>query len=142
MDVLHDEKASAPKGTGWISFAAAMLVVSGVFKIFDALWAFKYDNEVDKQVQTILFEHDLTSWGWVWLVAGIILILAGVAVTSGAQWARWVGIVVASLAAMSFLPWIYFEPLWTILSVTLAILVVYALAAYGGREGPAARASA
>ena len=142
MDVLHDEKASAPKGTGWISFAAAMLVVSGVFKIFDALWAFKYDDQVDKQVQTVVFEHDLTSWGWVWLVAGIILILAGVAVASGAQWARWVGIVVASLAAISFLPWIYFEPLWTILSVTLAILVVYALAAYGGREGPAARASA
>ena len=142
MDVLYDEKASAPKGTGWISFAAAVLVVSGVFKIFDALWAFKYDDQVDKQVQTIVFERDLTSWGWVWLVVGIMLILAGVAVASGRQWARWFGIVVAGLAAVSFLPWIYFQPLWTILSVTLAILVVYALATYGGPTGPAARAAA
>ncbi|HKE71974.1 MAG TPA: hypothetical protein VKB57_00055 [Acidimicrobiales bacterium] len=142
METLYDENASAPKGTGWISFAAALLVVSGIFKIFDALWAFKYDDEVNKEVQTVLFERDLTSWGWVWLVVGIILILAGVAVTRGSQWARWLGIVVASLAAISFLPWIYFQPLWTILSVTLAILVVYALCTYGGRTGPAARAAA
>jgi hypothetical protein len=53
-------------------------------------------------------------------------------VVSGAEWARWFGIVAASLAAMSFLPWIYYQPLWTILSVTLAVMVIYGLAAYGG----------
>lgn len=136
MDVLYDERAEAPRGTGWLAFAAAMLVVSGVFKIFDALWAFKYDDEVSSKVQTVVFEHDLSSWGWVWLVVGIVLVAAGFAVASGAPWARWVGIVAATLAAIVFLPWIYFEPLWTILSVTLAVLVIYALAAYGGRRAP------
>ena len=134
MEQAYDTSYREPKGTGWIVFAGSLLVVSGVFKIFDALWAFKYDDQVNKEVQTIVFQRDLTSWGWVWLVVGIVLILAGFAVVSRAQWARWLGIVVASLAAISFLPWIYFQPLWTILSVTLAILVVYALAAYGGPE--------
>jgi len=113
-----------------------MLVVSGAFKILDALWAFKYDDEVSEEVQTVLFENDLASWGWLWLVIGIVLVLAGFAVISGAQWARWVGIVAASVAAILFLPWIYYKPLWTILSVTLAILVVYALATYGGPRIP------
>jgi hypothetical protein len=117
-------------------------VVSGVFKILDALWAFKYDDDVSDEVQTVLFENDLASWGWVWLGVGIILILAGFAVVSGSQWARWVGIVAASLAAISFLPWIYYKPLWTILSVTLAVLVIYALAAYGGPREPVTPASA
>jgi hypothetical protein len=134
VEQAYDTSYQEPKGTGWLVFAASLLVVSGVFKIFDALWAFKYDDQVNKEVQTIVFQRDLTSWGWVWLVVGIILILAGFAVVSRAQWARWLGIIVASLAAISFLPWIYFQPLWTVLSVTLAILVVYALAAYGGRE--------
>jgi hypothetical protein len=138
VDVLYDERASAPRGTGWLTFAATLLIVSGIFKVLDALWAFKYDDEVDEQVQTIVFERDLSSWGVVWLVVGIVLILAGAAVITGAEWARWVGIVAAGLAAIAFLPWVYFEPFWTILSVSLAMLVVYALATYGGRHVPTA----
>jgi hypothetical protein len=113
--------------------------VSGIFKILDALWAFKYDDERSRKVQTVVFERDLTSWGWVWLGVGILLIAAGFAVVTGAEWARWVGIVAASVAAITFLPWIYFQPLWTILSVTLAVLVIYALASYGGSRSPMVR---
>jgi len=141
-DYYGETRVMTPRAAGWLSFAAALLVVSGVFKILDALWAFKYDDDVSDEVQTVLFENDLASWGWVWLVVGIILILAGFAVVSGSQWARWVGIVAASLAAISFLPWIYYKPLWTILSVTLAVLVIYALAAYGGPREPVTPASA
>ena len=136
MDVSHDERVYTPRGAGWLAFAGTMLVVSGVFKIFDALWAFKYDDEVSEEVQTVLFENDLQSWGWVWLVVGIVLVLAGIAVVSGAEWARWLGIVTAAVAAIAFLPWIYYQPLWTILSVTLAVMVIYALATYGGRRSP------
>jgi hypothetical protein len=141
-DYYGETRVMTPRAAGWLSFAAAVLVVSGVFKILDALWAFKYDDEVSEEVQTILFENDLESWGWVWLVVGIILILAGFAVVSGSRWARWVGIVAASLAAISFLPWIYYKPLWTILSVTLAVLVIYALGAYGGPREPVTPAGA
>ena len=136
MDVSHDERVYTPRGAGWLAFAGTMLVVSGVFKIFDALWAFKYDDEVSEEVQTVVFENDLQSWGWVWLVVGIVLVLAGIAVVSGAEWARWLGIVTAAVAAIAFLPWIYYQPLWTILSVTLAVMVIYALATYGGRRSP------
>ena len=141
-DYYGETRVMTPRAAGWLSFAAALLVVSGIFKILDSLWAFKYDDDVSDEVQTVLFENDLASWGWVWLGVGIILILAGFAVVSGSQWARWVGIVAASLAAISFLPWIYYKPLWTILSVTLAVLVIYALAAYGGPREPVTPASA
>src|SRR5437879_9720748 len=94
------------KGTGWVLFAGVMLSISGVFKIFDALWAFKYDNVVSKDVQTIVFEHDLSSYGWVWLGVGIMLMLAGFAVLGKSQWARWIGIVAASVATITYLPWI------------------------------------
>jgi hypothetical protein len=120
------------RGAGWLAFAGALLVVSGAFKILDALWAWKYDDELSDPVQTVLFEGDLTSWGWVWFFVGILLLATGFAVISGAEWARWVGMIVAGLAAIAFLPWIYYQPFWTMLSVTLAILVIYALAAYGG----------
>jgi hypothetical protein len=135
-DIRNDLPAAAPPGTGWLAFAGTVLVVSGAFKILDALWAFKYDDDISEGVQTILFENDLTAWGWVWLVVGVVLVLAGIAVVGGAEWARWVGIVAAGIAAIAYLPWIYYQPLWTILSVTLAVIVIYALATYGGRSEP------
>ena len=130
------------RGAGWLAFAGTLLIVGGAFKILDALWAFKYDDELSEEVQTVVFEGDLNAWGWVWLVLGIVLIVAGIAAVSGSEWARWFGIFVATVAAIGFLPWIYYQPLWTILSVTLAMMVVYALATYGGRRlpGTAARA--
>jgi hypothetical protein len=67
-------------------------------------------------------------------LVGIVLIAAGFAVVTGAEWARWFGIAAASIGAITFLPWIYYQPLWTVLSVALAVLVIYALGAYGGRQ--------
>lgn len=143
---MHDkgqvDYAVTPRGAGWLAFAGTLLVVSGAFKILDALWAFKYDDDISEEVQTVVFEGDLTAWGWVWLVVGIVLIAAGIAVVGGAEWARWVGIFAAAVAAIAFLPWIYYQPLWTILSVSLAMLVVYALATYGGRQVPGTPARA
>jgi hypothetical protein len=128
------DTAGSNRGAGWLAFAAALLGISGMFKIFDAFWAFKYDDDVPEEVQTILFENDLAAWGWVWLIVGVLLLAAAFAVAGGAEWARWVGMLAAGVAAVSFLPWIYYQPLWTILSVTLCVLVIYALANYGGRR--------
>jgi uncharacterized membrane protein HdeD (DUF308 family) len=74
------ERVMTLRAVGWLAFVGALLVVSGVFKILDAMWAFKHDDEVPEDVQTVTFENDLTSWGWVWLATGIVLIAAGVAV--------------------------------------------------------------
>jgi hypothetical protein len=126
-----------PSQVNWLAFAAALLVVSGIFKIFDALWAFKYDDEdgAVAEVRTVFFERDLTSWGWVWLGLGILLIAAGFAVVKGAEWARWVGIIAAGLAAILSFQWIFYQPFWTVLSVALTLLVIVPLVMYGGRRG-------
>ena len=55
--------------------------------------AFKYDDESSGKVQTVLFDSDLAAWGWIWLQLGILLIVAGSTVVTGAEWARWVGVV-------------------------------------------------
>jgi hypothetical protein len=122
------------RGTGWLAFAATLMLLSGVFKIFDAFWAFKYDSELSETVETVVLEGNLAAWGWVWLVVGVVLVAAGVAVARGAEWARWVGIVVAGITVALAVTWIFFQPLWAILTVTLGILVIFALAVYGGRD--------
>jgi hypothetical protein len=126
--------STTQRGSGWLAFASTMLFLGGGFKILDALWAFRYDDEVTDAVQTVIFEGDLAAWGWVWLVVGVAMIFAAIFVISGSESARWVGIITAGVAAITFFPWIYYVPLWTILSVSLAVLVIYALVADGGRQ--------
>ena len=120
-------------GAGWLAFAGAMLVLGGLLRILDALWAFKYDDEIGEEVQTVLFENDLAAWGWVWLLLGIALVVAGFMVVQGAQWARWFGIVAASVWALLNYTWVFVQPFWALFSVFLAILVIYALVTYGSR---------
>ena len=74
------------------------------------------------------------SWGWVWLAVGVVLILAGDRRgRAGSEWARWFGIFVAGRGRhAASCRGSTTSPLWTILSVTLAMLVIYTLATYGG----------
>jgi hypothetical protein len=130
------DRTSAPSraASGWVMFAALMLMFAGAWKILDAFWAFKYDDEVGDQLQSILFEGDLSAYGWIWLLIGIVLLVAGFAVLREAEWARWVGIVAASVHALAALTWIYFQPFWALMSVALSVLVIYGLTLYGSRS--------
>jgi hypothetical protein len=126
--------ARARTGEGWLLFSAIILVTGGVIRIFDAFWAFDKSDDFDNTVETVLFNHDLTAYGWLWLVMGLLLIAAGFGVLSGAQWARWFGIVVASLSAISAMLWIYVYPIWSLVGVVIAFSVIYGLATYGDRR--------
>jgi hypothetical protein len=119
-------------GEGWLLFSAVILVTGGVIRIFDAFWAFDKGEDFDDTVETVLFDNDLTAYGWVWLIMGLLLIAAGFAVLNGAQWARWFGIIVASLAAITSMLWIYVYPIWALVGVIIAFCVIYGLATYGG----------
>jgi hypothetical protein len=120
-------------GEGWLLFSAIILVTGGVIRIFDAFWAFDKDDDLAGDVQAVVFNEDLTAYGWLWLIMGILMIAAGFGVLSGAQWARWFGIIVASLAAITAMFWIYAYPVWALVFILISFLVIYGLATYGGR---------
>jgi hypothetical protein len=54
-------------------------------------------------------------------------------VWAGNELARWAGIVIVSLNAIAQLMFIPAYPFWSLGIFTLDVLVLYALAAYGGR---------
>jgi hypothetical protein len=119
-------------GEGWLLFSAIILVTGGVIRIFDAFWAFDKDDDLAGDVQAVVFNEDLTAYGWLWLIMGILMIAAGFGVLSRAQWARWFGIIVSSIAAITAMFWIYAYPIWSLVYVLIAFLVIYGLATYGG----------
>ena len=120
------------EGEGWLLFAAIVLMTAGVMRIFDALWAFDKDDELTTNLQVLLFDDSLDTYGWIWLVVGALLVLAGFGVLSGSEMARWFGIFMAAISAISAFLWIYAFPIWSLVGVLISIGVIYALATYGG----------
>jgi hypothetical protein len=110
-----------------------ILIFAGIMRVFDAFWAFRYDGAVPEGLQDALFGDDLTTYGWIYLIVAVVLVLAGFGVAQGGQVSRWIGVSGAIIGAISAMPWLPYYPIWSLVYITIAFLVMYALLAYGGR---------
>jgi len=119
------------KGEGWLIFAAIALGVAGIMRIFDAIWAFRVHNVV---LPEGTLGDNIRNYAWLWLIVGILLILCAFAVAQRSQFARWVGIVAGAVAAITSIWWMPYYPIWSLTYIAIGIGVVFALAAYGGRD--------
>ncbi|HSC49046.1 MAG TPA: hypothetical protein VLD16_02190 [Gaiellaceae bacterium] len=114
--------------TGWISFAGWLMVIVGMIDFFEGLIALirgSYYAVTPNQI--VVF--DLTTWGWIMLIWGIILVIAGLGLLSGSGWARWFTIVVAGLNFILQLGFVGSAayPLWALTGQALTLVVLYAL---------------
>ena len=118
--------------SGWIVFAAFVLIIVGALDVIQGFVGILEDEYVVATAKGLAIV-DVTTWGWMTLIWGGLLILTGLGLMGGAGWARWVAIIgvavnaVGQIAFMANYPQAY--PLWNILIVTLNILVLYALTA-------------
>lgn len=122
------------RGHGWIVFSAVVLGVAGVMRILDSIWAFRYHGVLPQNLEDAVYGSSLKTYGWIYLIVGIVLILAALAVVSRSQIARWVGIVAGAVAAISAVGWLPYYPIWALVYIALGVMVIYGLSAYGGRE--------
>jgi hypothetical protein len=101
---------------GWLLFAGIMLILVGAFQLIDGLIALFNDELYFVRPNGLVINVDYTAWGWTHLLLGILLIAAGYAVFSGKVWG-------------AFIP---AYPVWSLLIITVDVLVIYALIAHGG----------
>ena len=120
-------------GSGWLFFAGTILGLAGLMKMIDAIWAFSYHGALPNNLQDGVFGSSLHNYGWAWLIVGAILIVASVLVLVRSQFARWIGLIAATIGGLSAMTWMPYYPVWSLIYVFMAVLVFYALAAHGGR---------
>ena len=121
------------RGGGWVVFAAIVLAVAGIMRIFDAIWAFRYHGVLPENLEGAIFGHSLKTYGWVYLVVAAVLIVCAFLVLSGSQVGRWVGIIAGAIGCISAIWWMPYYPIWSLTYIAIGALVIYALAAYGGK---------
>ena len=116
---------------GWISFAGIMLIMLGTFNIIQGFAAvFTDDVFIPTEAGAIVL--DVTGWGWVHLIVGLLALLAGFGLFSGATWARVFAVIVVMINAIAQLASLNFHPVWSITVITLDVLIIWALIVHGG----------
>lgn len=134
--VTHHEAAyEEAEGSGWLTFAATMLGLVGILSVIDGIVALSRARFYVAGA-TYVFS-DLRTWGWITLIIGIVAILAAGGVLAGSQWARWFGMIAAGINLIAQFSFVQAYPFWTLIIIALDILVIYALAVYGGRRSTA-----
>jgi hypothetical protein len=116
---------------GWIAFAGTIMAMLGTFHIFAGLVALFNDDYYLVGRSGLVVNVDYSTWGWVHVLSGIIVILAGIGVFAGQLWARTVGVVIALGSALLNLAFLSAYPLWSLVMITLDVVVILALTVHG-----------
>ena len=119
-----------PAVSGWavggITFAAALLLIIGVFEIIAGISAIAKDS-IFVKAPNYVFSLDTSAYGWIHLILGVLIFLTGLGLMRRATWAGVVAIVLAMLSAIANFFWIPYYPWWSILEIGLAIWVIWAI---------------
>lgn len=115
---------------GWVWYAAIMLMIIGGFDIVQGIIALADDNFA-VAVEGGLLVFNVTTWGWVHVIGGLIIFLTGLGLWSGQTWARVVAVIVAALNALIQLTIMPAYPFWAVLMVALNMVVIYAVVVHG-----------
>ena len=115
---------------GFTYFAATMMILGGGLDLLQGLAAVIRSNYF---VVTPHYAYTInaTSWGWIHMILGVILVLAGAAVINGSVWARGIGVVVAAMVAVSNFLWLPYQPVWSIIIIAVCVMVMWALTVHG-----------
>jgi hypothetical protein len=117
--------------TGWIAFAAFLMLMLGFFQGITGLAAIFNEDYYRVGPNGLVLEVDYTVWGLVHLALGVAVFLSGLGVLNGNVVARTVGVVLAGLSALANLAFVAAEPGWALTIVTVDVLVIYALIVHG-----------
>jgi len=115
---------------GWIGFAGILLLVVGAIDFMQGLIAL-FEDEYYVVTQSGFLAVDLTGWGWIMMIWGVLLVLGGLGLLSAQGWARWFAIVVVCLnfiAQLGFLGNSQY-PLWSLTVMALNVIILFALTA-------------
>ena len=111
--------------SGWRTFSGVIFYLVGAFNVIGGLGAL-FRDEVFVAGNEVLVA-DVTAWGWFLLIVGLVQLAVGVGIFRGRGWGRLLGVLLASLSAMLHIAFLVAFPAFSLISITLAVVVIYGL---------------
>jgi hypothetical protein len=107
-------------------FAGVLLTVTAVFQIVEGIAAIANDTVFVRGLD-YTWQFDVTAWGWIHLVIGLVALATGVGILMGQTWGLLIGIFIAGLSALSNFMFMPYYPFWSLAVIGLDVLVIWAL---------------
>ena len=126
--MVQTRRSSA--AVGWTYFASLMMVMLGAWWMLAGFTGILKDN-IFALTPKYVFKFNVSTWGWIHLLLGVLVLLAGLALFQGAVWARTVGVILAVVSGLIGFAWLPWYPIWGIIFITASVFVVWALAVHG-----------
>jgi hypothetical protein len=120
------DEPSSGWALGGMLFAASILMLVGVFQIIAGIVALAND-EFFVVTRNYTFDLDVTAWGWIHLILGVVLIGVSMGLFSQKTWAGVAGMAIAILSAIANFFFIPYYPIWALLVIGLDIWVIWSL---------------
>ena len=115
---------------GWTAFAGITMIMMGIWWAISGLVALFNDEFYVVGVRYI-FEFDISTWGWIHLIIGAVVLIAGFFLFQGKVWARTVGVIIAVLSSLVAFAWLPYYPIWGIILIVVSIAIIWALTVHG-----------
>ncbi len=125
---MSEQRSDA--GAGWVSFAGIILITVGIFQAFAGLVGL-IEDEFYAVTPEYVMQFDATTWGWIHIIIGLIVVAAGFGIFSGNVLARTVGVFAALGSMISAFAWLPWYPIWGIIVVSMNIAIIWALTVHG-----------
>ena len=122
----YETKRISGWAAGGVTFAGVLMIIIGFFQGIQGLTAI-FNDEFFVITENYTFDLDVTAWGWIHLLLGVLIVLTGFALLRGAAWAALVTVVLAALSAISNFFVIPYYPFWSIVLIGLAVWVIWAV---------------
>jgi hypothetical protein len=110
--------------------AGVLMLLAGFFHIIQGVVALMNDDFYVVGEEYV-FQFDVTTWGWMHLIVGVVVGLAGIWLFQGAVWARTVAVVLAGLSILASFLWLPYYPLWSLVVIAFDVAVIWAVTTHG-----------
>ncbi|GAB3167676.1 hypothetical protein GCM10027059_29060 [Myceligenerans halotolerans] len=131
MDGMVDERKDVPSSAlGGVVLAATIMIMVGLFQFLEGLAAI-INDEFFVVLPNYAFEIDVTAWGWVHLIVGVLVAVAGFFLFTESAVAAAVALAMAVVAAVSNFFFIPYYPFWSLLIIAIAVYVIWSITRAG-----------
>ncbi|HVN11602.1 MAG TPA: hypothetical protein VMT69_05885 [Kineosporiaceae bacterium] len=124
--VVSGGRTVSERGTGGAVFAAVLMIIGGCMGMLQGI-ALLAKGTYYVQPVNYWINTGASTWGWIMMIAGLVVLAAGFGVIAGAAWARWTGIVLASLQALINFVFIPVQPWWAVTLIVIDLWIIYSL---------------
>jgi hypothetical protein len=115
--------------SGWVTFAAVIAGIVGVFNLLSGIAAIAEDDQTEA-LNEVLFGVDITAWGWFWLIIGVLQVITAWLIYQRSPVGQTLGLIWAFVVASLSVFMIFVAPIWALVVMALSVTVIWALTAF------------